>query len=226
MRTILHLCADTGSDSKPYRDAGYNVILVGRSIGVENFHPPKDVYGVIANPVCTEFSIASGFHKRGDHAEGMRLVKECQRIISEANPEWWVIENPASGHLKTYLGEPRMTYEPWHFGDPWTKRTALWGDFRPPLRTYQRWEDVPKNPRLYQRPGRSKPSIAFMHKSAIHHIPAFSSFRVDNDPEFRSLCPQGFATAFFECNSAPPTQQEKPEGERGRAKKGRMSDAE
>ena len=24
-KTILHLCADLGSDSKPYRDAGYNV---------------------------------------------------------------------------------------------------------------------------------------------------------------------------------------------------------
>lgn len=58
MKTILHLCADTGSDTKPYRDAGYNVILVGSEIGVENYHPPKDVYGVIANPVCTEFFIA------------------------------------------------------------------------------------------------------------------------------------------------------------------------
>ena len=58
MRTILHLCADTGSDTKPYKDAGYNVILVGSDIGVENYHPPKNVWGIIANPVCTEFSIA------------------------------------------------------------------------------------------------------------------------------------------------------------------------
>jgi hypothetical protein len=52
-KTILHLCADIGSDSQPYRDAGYNVILVGSDIGVENYHPPKDVYGIIANPPCT-----------------------------------------------------------------------------------------------------------------------------------------------------------------------------
>ena len=55
MKTILHLCADTGSDSKIWKDNGYNVILVGSDIGVENYHPPKDVYGIIANPVCTGF---------------------------------------------------------------------------------------------------------------------------------------------------------------------------
>lgn len=43
-KTIIHACADTGSDSKPWKDAGYNVILVGKNIGVENYHPPKDVF--------------------------------------------------------------------------------------------------------------------------------------------------------------------------------------
>lgn len=33
-RIILHLCADIGSDSQPYQDAGYNVLLVGKAIGV------------------------------------------------------------------------------------------------------------------------------------------------------------------------------------------------
>ena len=106
MKTILHLCDDTGSDSKPYADNGYNVVLVGSKIGVENYHPPKDVYGIFANPPCTEFSIArsGGKPRLGD--EGMFLVKECQRIIAECNPTFWVMENPATGALKNYLGEP------------------------------------------------------------------------------------------------------------------------
>ena len=54
-KIILHLCADTGSDSKPYRDAGYDVRLIGSDIGVENYTPPENVYGIFANPVCTEF---------------------------------------------------------------------------------------------------------------------------------------------------------------------------
>ena len=73
-KTILHLCADIGSDSKPYRDAGYNVICVGQKIGVENFHPPENVYGIIANPPCTMFSIARTKAKTPrDLREGMSV---------------------------------------------------------------------------------------------------------------------------------------------------------
>lgn len=200
-KTILHLCADTGSDSKIYKDNGYNVILVGRKIGVENYHPPKDVYGIIANPVCTEFSTARSNGKARDPEAGMFLVKECQRIISECNPFFWVIENPAKGVLKEYLGKPQYEYEPWWYGSPWTKKTALWGNFKIPPRKYQQWEDVPKLPNLYQRPGRGKPSLAFMHKSAYWKIPEFHNLPVpDSDMELRSLCSQQFAKAFYEAN--------------------------
>lgn len=199
-KIILHLMADTGSDTSPYLDAGYEVIRIGKDIGVENYHPPKDVYGIIANPVCTEFSVAKGFHKEGDHEKGMFLVRECQRIISECDPVFWVIENPATGRLKNYLGKPTMTYEPWHYGSPWTKKTALWGKFNVPKRKYEKWDDVPKNAKLYVRPGRPKPSMAFLHKSAIKNIPEFSCFEVESDMEFRSLCSQNFAKAFYEIN--------------------------
>lgn len=163
MKTILQLCADTGSDTKPYRDNGYNVILVGSEIGVENFHPPQDVYGIIANPVCAEFSVAREGYLFGtkrkqtvDVEKGLFLVRECQRVIAECDPAFWVIENPATGRLKDFLGKPRLTYEPWQYGSPWTKRTALWGKFNIPPKVYLRWEDVPKNDKLYTRPNRPK----------------------------------------------------------------------
>lgn len=201
MKTILHLCADTGSDSKPWRDAGYEVILVGSDIGVENYHAPSGVYGVIANPVCTEFSTARSTGKARNPELGMFLVKECQRIIAEANPTWWAIENPAKGALREYLGTPTYEYEPWWYGSPWTKKTALWGKFNIPPRKYFKWEDVPKLEGLYQRPGRGKPSLAFMHKSHYYKIPEFQTLPVpDSDMEFRSLCSQKFARAFYEAN--------------------------
>ncbi len=121
-KIILHLCADIGSDSEPYREAGYDVRLVGRDIGVENYTPPENVYGIIANPPCTMFSIARSNAKTPrDFVEGMRLVKECLRIIwqcqyptvghfSKSNLKFWVIENPASGALKNFLGTPPPTY--------------------------------------------------------------------------------------------------------------------
>jgi len=204
-KLILHLCADLGSDSQPYRDAGYDVRCVGEEIGVENYNPPKNVYGIIANPVCTEFSIASGFNKQGDYEKGLFLVNHCLRIIRAADPHFWVLENPASGKLKDFLGKPVMTYEPWHFGSPWTKRTALWGKFNQPEKLYGKWADVPKNEKLYVRPGRLKPGFAFLHKSAIYNIPEFEPFinNVKTDADFRSLCSQGFAKEFFKKNMLP-----------------------
>jgi hypothetical protein len=199
-KIILHLCADIGSDSKPYRDAGYNVILIGKDFGVENFNTTENVYGIIANPVCTEFSIARGFHKNGNYEKGMILVSHCIRIIESCNPVFWVIENPASGRLKDFLGNPTLVYEPWQFGSPWTKKTALWGNFNKPEPIYRRWEDVPKIQELYVRPGRPKPSMAFLHKSAKKHVREFDCFEVEDDMSFRSLCSQNFAKAFFEVN--------------------------
>jgi hypothetical protein len=200
MKIILHLCADIGSDSKPYRDAGYDVRCIGKVIGVENYLPPNNVYGVIANPVCTQFSIARGYHKKGKYEEGLKMVLECQRIIAQAKPKFWVIENPASGRLKDFLGKPRFVYEPWEFGSPWTKSTALWGNFNIPFPKYTKWEQVSKNENLYVRPGRTKPSMAFLHKSAKKFIPEFDCFAVEDDMSFRSLCSQNFAQAFFNVN--------------------------
>ena len=177
-------------------------MLIGKDIGVENYEPAQGVcvQGIIANPVCTEFSIAKGFHKSGDYQKGMVLVNECLRIIDICEPVWWVIENPASGKLKEFLGPPKFTYEPWHFGSPWTKKTGLWGNFNAPKRQYFRWQDVPKNENLYIRPGRPKPSMAFLHKSAKQHIKEFEAFNVEDDMSFRSLCSQNFAQAFFKAN--------------------------
>lgn len=200
-KIILHLCADTGSDTKPYQDdLEYEVILVGSKIGVENYIPPKDVYGIIANPVCTEFSTARSNGKARNPEEGLKLVKECQRIIRQSKPKFWVIENPAKGVLKDYLGKPKYKYQPWWYGSPWTKETALWGEFNIPPRIYYNWNDVPKIPELYTRPNRGKPTLAFMHKSYKRFIKEFDCFNVDSDAEFRSLCSQKFAKVFYEVN--------------------------
>lgn len=158
-KIILHLCAsEYGSDSKPYRDAGYDVRLITKDIGVENYHPPENVYGIIANPPCTMFSKARTKAKTPrDLNEGMRLVKECLRIIWECqtritrdvNPEmplkFWVLENP-NAYLKWFLGKPAFIYRHNQFGGTLQKTTALWGIFNSPgypfwtSQAKERWE--------------------------------------------------------------------------------------
>lgn len=203
-KVILHLCADIGSDTKPYaQDPDYEVILVGSKIGVENYHPPKNVHGIIANPVCLEFSTARYGGKARDPKKGMDMVNECLRIIDEAKPKWWVIENPARGRLRDFLGKPVAIYQPYQYGSPWTKQTALWGNFNMPQVIYKTWQDCPTRiPHLWVKQGRTKPSLAHQHKSAIYYIDELFGFVNDiyGDSDFRSLCSQRFAKAFKEAN--------------------------
>lgn len=202
-KIILHLCADLGSDSRYYQlDPDYEVILIGEEIGVENYHPPANVHGIIANPVCTEFSTAKCFTHVGDLEKGMFLVNHCLRIIEEANPKWWVLENPAKGRLKEKLGKYKHAYQPWHYGSPWTKYTGLWGNFTMPKKLYTNWSEVPKIPELYIRPGRSKPGLVYFHKSAVALIPEMQWAKdyIKCDADIRSMCSDGFAKEFYKAN--------------------------
>lgn len=206
-KVILHLCADIGSDSRFYQESeDYEVIRVGIDIGVENFTPTGDICGIIANPPCTEFSTVAGFDKKGDYQKGMELVNHCLRIIEyskvNCNLGWWVIENPAKGKLRDFLGKPVMVYQPWQFGSPWTKQTALWGEFTHPVPILKDKRDVVQIPELWKRKGRDLACLTYLHKSAINLIPELYIFKplVKDDQGFRSLCSQGFAKAFFDSN--------------------------
>jgi|TARA_R110000744_G_scaffold328594_1_gene434181 hypothetical protein len=202
-KIILHLCADIGSDSRFYQlDDSYEVIKIGIEIGVENYTPPKNVYGVVANPVCTEFSRARNANIESDHEKGMFLVNHCLRIIKECNPNFWLLENPSSGDLRKHIGKPKYTYHPWHFGSPWTKATGLWGEFNMPEKKYLKWEDVPKNDKLYIKPKATKPALAALHKSSKELIPEmeWAKHLINDDMSIRSWCSQKFAKAFYDSN--------------------------
>lgn len=213
-KTILHLCADTGSDSLPYQnDSDYDVIVIGSDIGVENYSPDRPIHGIMANPVCTEFSSLrrqnnnGGTVRESNPDTGMFLVNECMRIIQEANPSWWTMENPANGTLGQYIGKPRYRYQPWWYGSPWTKATALWGQFNIPVagvHYHQReWSELAPIPEMWVRRDREKPSLAHQHKSIFKHIPEFRDSGMSapqTDAELRSLCSQRFAEAFKNAN--------------------------
>ena len=195
------MCGGTGSWSRPYAEAGYDVrIITLPEYDVRTYTPPDGVYGILAAPPCTEFSVLNcvAAPRERDEKSGMEIVEACLRIIRECDPVWWALENPR-GHLRKYLGTPKLTFQPWWFGDPWTKATDIWGNFNIPERTYESWVDVPKLP-LYTRKGRDKPNFAFLHKSAWESIPQLSFHKPQTDAELRAMTPPGFATAFFKAN--------------------------
>lgn len=200
-KIILDLCGGTGSWSKPYLEAGYEVRNITLpDYDVRTYEPPDNVYGILAAPPCTEFSVLNCIdapRERNPDA-GMEIVNACREIIEKCNPVFWAMENPV-GYLRQYLLTPAFTFQPWEFGDAWTKRTDIWGNFNHPQKLFTKWEDVPKL-NIYTRPNRGKPSIAYLHKSAQKQIPQLQCFRVETDAAFRAITPPGFAKAFFEAN--------------------------
>lgn len=152
-------------------------------------------------PPCTEFSVLNckAEARQRDEGKGLIVVNACLRIIEQCKPDWWAMENPV-GYLRSYMGKPTLTFQPWEYGDPWTKHTDIWGRFTPPEKPYKSWDDVPGKLPLYTRPGRSKPNFAYLHKSAIADIPQLSFANPLTDADFRAITPPGFATAFFNAN--------------------------
>ena len=201
-KIILDLCGGTGSWSRSYKEAGYDVKLITLpDYDVLTYEPPKNVYGILAAPPCTEFSVLNckAEARARKPEEGLKIVMACIRIIQQCKPKWWAMENPV-GHLREYMGRPAMTFQPWEYGDPWTKRTDIWGEFNIPQKSYFSWDDVPQKLPLYTRPGRGKPNFAYLHKSAQQFIPQLAWASPQTDADFRAITPPGFAKAFFYAN--------------------------
>jgi hypothetical protein len=157
-KIILDLCGGTGSWSKPYKDAGYDVRLITLpiydvteskvgSFGIDfikrtenavetEFVPYEYVYGVLAVPPCTEFSIAKGNKPRNLRA-ALKVVNACMDIIQSCRLngrlKFWAMENPR-GLLRQFLGIPHFTFEHWEFGDEQIKPTDVWGYFNEPAK--------------------------------------------------------------------------------------------
>jgi hypothetical protein len=199
-KIILDLCGGSGSWSKPYRDAGYDVRLITLpEYDIRTYEPPENVYGILSAPPCTEFSIVKNHNIKRDLKQGMEIVDACMGIIISCNPVFWALENPV-GLLKNFLGKPAYSFQPYNYGDGWTKKTLLWGDFNIPPKIYKTYEECPKINGLYIRPNRKTASIAFNHVGHKKYISQFDCFNPKTDAEFRAITPPAFAKAFYEVN--------------------------
>jgi len=211
---ILDLCGGTGSWSKPYKKAKYRVFNItlpdydilqtyfsshyvlfrgpGRSLSIDI----NDIYGIIAAPPCTMFSLARTNAKTPrDLQKGMEIVRMCMHIIwmiqenkqptgkKNTSLKFWALENPY-GMLKYFLGQPILIFEPYNYGDSYRKKTAIWGNFNHPPFTHFNWS--------YNK---------FMKfdklKTKEIHPEYYGKL---NRTERRAITPSGFAKAFFKAN--------------------------
>ena len=187
---ILDLCGGTGAWGRPYARNGslYEVVVVdpeGEGEGVlketvEEFAErplgPGIIHGILAAPPCEDFasSGARWWKEKGSVLPALQTVFACLDIIERCEPEWWALENPV-GRLVRFIGPWKMTFNPRDYGDPWLKKTCLWGEFNMP-------EKVPVD-------------LDPFKMDKITHMPGGK-----DQGKLRSVTPRGFAKAFFEAN--------------------------
>lgn len=183
-RTILSLCDFSGEWPRPYREAGYTVVQVDLKYGgdVRLIKFPGVVHGILAAPPCTVFAASGARWPRtdADMREGLSIVDACLTLVTVCKPQWWALENPI-GKLVRYLGAPQFRFNPCDYGDPYTKRTCLWGNFVPPMPLF-----IGANMAVEATEG-SKMHLQYGGKS-------------ERTKTARSMTPPGFARAFFEVN--------------------------
>lgn len=218
-KVILDLCGGTGSWSRPYKEAGYNVHTItlpaydilrtrfSKDViwfqGEDTLQVPfRDVHGILAAPPCTMFSFA---RTRGNVTprnleEGMDTVKACLEVIwqcqyklenqysQKPTLKFWALENP-NGHLKYFLGKPAFVFDPYEFGDIYSKKTHLWGCFNEPIKTHDKTSNKlgKKFDKLSMKEIRSIGDNIFRDRAKRQ--------------ELRSITPAGFANAFFKENT-------------------------
>lgn len=175
---IIDLCGGTGAWSDPYRQAGYDVLLVDPAVNGRDarlLERERGVRGVLAAPVCTVWSYARNRYppSEAEMLFSLSLVDACIRIAwvqMQAGAAWWALENPRN-KLRRYLGPARLEFYQWEYGDAGHKPTCIWGEFTVPA----------KHPKP-----RTKPST-------------FRTKYENARPE-DAITPAGFARAFFAAN--------------------------
>jgi hypothetical protein len=202
-RTVLSLFDYSGNWSLPYEEAGANVVRIDLKHGVDVMdinatrlmENVMDAYGtvdaILAAPPCTDFAVsgAKHWHKKANESVlpgfskqvdiSIELAKQVLRCIEYLQPDWWAVEQPV-GRLHKLLpefGKPWF-WQPWWYGDPWTKKTALYGNF---------CRDLPRNEVTPIRHKWGSWMMRLGGKSA-------------KTKELRSTTPEGFARAFFAAN--------------------------
>lgn len=197
-KIVLSLFDLTGEWAKPWAEAGYDVFTfdIQNDPEMEDINKFSaqflnedwgafggDIYAIISANPCTDFAVSGARHfavkdANGKTVESVELVHQTLRTIEYLKPQVWAIENPV-GRIEKLTGLPpwRLSFDPNHFGDPYTKKTLLWGRFN---------ADLPIAP--VEPTEGSKMWSQYGGKSQA-------------TKNARAQTPEGFAYAFFQANN-------------------------
>lgn len=126
---MLDLCCGLKGASESMKRRGWSVITLDNDpsfspdiladVKTWNYQGERPTL-IWASPPCQEFSREFFVWTRTGQKPDLSIWYGCQRIIKQANPRYWVIENTRGA--PPYFGRPSAIYYPYY----------LWGFF-PPL---------------------------------------------------------------------------------------------
>ncbi|WP_373078690.1 LPD38 domain-containing protein [Zhongshania sp.] len=144
----------------------------------------NEVHAILAACPCTDFAVSGARHFAAKDSDGrtvasVKLVHQTMATIEYFKPAVWAIENPV-GRIEKLGGLPpwRLSFDPNHLGEDYTKKTLIWGRFN---------ADLPIAP--------TEPTEG----SKMHKKYGGKSLATKNA---RSATPEGFAYSFFMANNA------------------------
>ncbi len=200
----VSLCDRTGNMLRPWAEAGFECWCVdiqhsirkdreekcGAGVlrfvwgDVRTWSPPDEIRGRIkflsCFPPCTHVAVSGA---RDFRTKGTGMLRDSLEMFSacEHAAKWsgapYLIENPV-GKFSDHMSKPDFTFQPWEYGDIWTKQTCLWtgnGFVMPPK--------IHKTP-----PDGTQQSIWLMPPS-------------EDRGDLRSVTPMAFARAVFKANA-------------------------
>jgi DNA (cytosine-5)-methyltransferase 1 len=104
-KLILSLFPGVGLLDRAFEEAGFCVVRGPDTLwggDIRHFSPPEGVFwGTIGGSPCQDFS---GLRRIPPTGNGIAMMVEFARVVTEAKPEWYMLENVARAPSVTGLG--------------------------------------------------------------------------------------------------------------------------
>lgn len=98
-------------------------ILFGGDI--RRFSPPPSRFdGIIGGPPCKVFSVAC----EGQVANTINLIPEFTRVVEQAKPHWWIMENVVGAFAPDLPDVKKIIFDAWDVGANQHRTRCFWSN--------------------------------------------------------------------------------------------------
>lgn len=165
----------------------------------------RKINGIISAAPCTDFAASgsqwwpskefmpadyTGTVVQFDNTVEMSVafILSTLFLVELFKPDFWALENPV-GRINTLIPEIKRFgpkyFQPFWYGDPYSKKTGLWGEFNFPDPTNV------VEPIIYETKNGKRGSYFWAKLGG----------KSESTKQLRSITPKGFAKAFFDVNN-------------------------